>query len=167
MMVAVSVPSWRRSARPTACTMSITDVFGAANSTESMAGTSTPSPRQRALATTDQPPSGGCRSRSSTISRWALLISPWTNLATTGPPGRCPSGSSPTVAGKVVANWRAWAIRGTNARARRSPNCAAVIARAAWAAAIATGTPPSPTRPGLPSSSWRTWLSAIAAITIR
>ena len=32
--------SWRRSARPAACTMSMTEVFGAANSTESIAGTS-------------------------------------------------------------------------------------------------------------------------------
>ena len=69
MMVAVSASPWRRSARPTAWTMSVTDSFGWPNSTESIAGMSTPSPRQRALATTAQPPAGGVRSASSARSR--------------------------------------------------------------------------------------------------
>jgi hypothetical protein len=169
MMVAVSASPWGRSARPAIWMMSITDSLGEPNSTESMAGTSTPSPRQRALATTDQPPSGGCRSRSSTSSRWALVMPPCTCPADTGPSGRCRGGSSRSVAGRVRANWRDWSMRGRNASVRRSPNRAAVIASAACAAAIRSGIPPSATNlpPSWPLSSSLTWESVIPATTSR
>jgi len=126
-----------------------------------------PSVRQRALATTDQPPSGGRRSRSSAISRWALFIRPCTNPADTGPDGRRPSGSIASVPASVRANSRASATVGTKATQRRSPNSATAIPRAAWAAAIRSGAPPSPAMPPRSSSTAAASASLTAATTSR
>ena len=152
MMVAVSASSWRRSARPDRL-HDVDDRFLRRGEQHRVDGRARPRPR---------PGSGRWRPPTSRPGRVPQPVQHQLPLGAAhlavDVPGRdravrpaAGRGQQPSVAGQGAGELAGLGDRGARTPAqRRSPNCAAVIASAAWAAAIRTGTPPSPTRPLLP-----------------
>src|SRR6266496_3731800 len=136
-IVAVPVPSGsRRRARPIACTISITDCFGRVNTTQSIAGTSTPSVRHRTFDTTVHPSSGGVTSMSRRCSRSVVVKPPWTKAVVRGRSGRVCGGSADRVTRMLRAKSAASLSRLQKVSTRRSPNWRAALASTVWTMAV-------------------------------